>query len=290
MQDAHRVGQADRGDGAVGPHPFFADAHVHFHSRFTTEEFLDNTAGNVARAAARLHARAGARGVLLMTESAGSDWFGSLPARQVQGWRFATTAERESLIATGPGGCPPLIIVAGRQVVTSERLEVLWLGTVERPADGRPIREVIAAARESGAVPVLPWGFGKWTGRRRSVMRALLADAALAGAFHFGDNAGRPAFWPKPRWFRDAGPQNRRVLPGSDPLPFPDQVSRPGSFGFYGYANFGVETPWRRLKRLIEDPATELRPYGRLEAPARFLRNQAAMQWRRAEQTRRAVA
>ena len=29
-------------------------------------------------------------------------------------------------------------------------------------ADGRPIPDVLAAVAEAGAIPVIPWGFGKW--------------------------------------------------------------------------------------------------------------------------------
>jgi hypothetical protein len=261
---------------------FLADAHVHFHAGFEPHTFLAAAARNFADAARRIHPLVACRGVLLLTESAGVDWFRRLQDAPPAGWWIEPTAEPESLIACGPRG-ERLTVVAGRQVVTAERLEVLWLGTREQPADGHPIHEVIPAARAAGAVPALPWGFGKWTGRRRRVMRGLLTDPALGSVVHFGDNSGRPAFWPAPRWFRKAAGRRQRVLPGSDPLPFPDQGRRAGSFGFYGHAELGWDRPWRDLKAVIDGTDVELRRYGRLEAPLRFVRHQVAMQWRRRE-------
>lgn len=52
--------------------------------------------------------------------------------------------------------------MAGRQIVTAEKLEVLALGTDLDIDDGRPIREVLSLVTENGGLPVIPWGAGKW--------------------------------------------------------------------------------------------------------------------------------
>ena len=61
-----------------------------------------------------------------------------------------------------------LLIVCGSQVVAEPGLEVLVLGTARRIEDGLGIERTLQSAQAAGALPVLPWGFGKWTGRRET--------------------------------------------------------------------------------------------------------------------------
>ena len=78
---------------------------------------------------------------------------------------MTTNDEAESLTASSKSG-QDLSIVAGRQIVTAENLEILALGFDAGLDDGLPIDEVILAVQAAGALCVLPWGFGKWTGKR----------------------------------------------------------------------------------------------------------------------------
>lgn len=261
------------------------DTHVHFHACFDESAFLAAAVANAAEAARRTEPTAVPTAVLMLTESAGVCWYRTLRERAAPGnggqinggWRVETTAEAESLRLVRADGTT-LYIVAGRQVVSAERLEVLWLGTAELPDDGAPLEEVIADARAAGAVPVLPWGFGKWMGRRGRRVGSLLASTQQPRDFHLGDNAARPVFWPRPSFFARAQALGQRVLPGSDPLPFATEVDRVARFGAIAEARLPPETPAAALKALIDDPAAVMRPYGRPETVYRFFRNQLAMQ------------
>ncbi|MEY8800942.1 hypothetical protein AB9K35_11565 [Leisingera sp. XS_AS12] len=119
-----------------------------------------------------------------------------------------------------------LTVIAGRQVITAERIEVLALATVRRFRDGCPAGELLAELWEAGIPAVLPWGVGKWLGRRGRLVAELLHVQAGPGLF-LGDNAGRPRVWPTPALFRQ-----RPVLPGSDPLPVPGAEVGAGGYGF----------------------------------------------------------
>ena len=58
---------------------------------------------------------------------------------------------------------------------------------------------MVREARESGALVVIPWGAGKWLGRRGAVLSRYLRSVDDPGIF-LGDNGGRPNAW-RPRHF-----------------------------------------------------------------------------------------
>lgn len=268
------------------------DAHVHLHACFEVEAFLDAAWRNLARTARRgdggetASDLPGWTGVLLLAQTPGREPLG--PFGGVDGaeatlgdWRIRRTDEPESRRLVR--GDRELIVVAGSQVPTRERLEVLALGTLRTFRPGRPVRDTLAeAAGESLAV--VPWGAGKWWGGRGRAVAALL-DAELP--FHLGDNANRPWFWPSPDLFGQARLAGRRVLPGTDTLPFPREQERAARYGFAIDGQvLSIERPMRELRGLIDDPAVELRPFGRRERTLRFAVNQAGMQRRAAARRR----
>ena len=257
------------------------DAHVHFHSCFPPTAFVAAAAENLGSAAAALGADQHASGVLCLTESRDADWFGQLRlladgepgAAAIPGWSVAPTEESSSVMLTD-GAERRLFVVAGRQIVTKERLEVLALCTAAAFEDGRPIEETIRSVQDVGGVAVLPWGFGKWlAGRGRIVERIIrTSDASLC----LGDNSGRMRGWAPPREFADALKRGVRVLPGSDPLPFPGEYRKVGSYGFCIPTTLDSRRPARDLARIL--PRSEIRPFGKLETPHRFIINQLRMQ------------
>lgn len=250
------------------------DAHVHIHPLFPLELFLDGALKNFRTAAERLGATA--TGCLLLAEMAGSHWFREAPAT-VGAWTLGSTGEEHSFVARRSTG-ESLVIVAGRQIAVLERLEVLALGRDAEIPDGLPLDETLRRVRESGSLPVLPWGFGKWSGRRGALVAAALARPG--GELYLGDNSNRLQLAGMPRLLREAGERGALVLPGTDPLPFHSHAGRAGSFGF---VLEGALDPLRpaddlllRVRTLREQPRT----YGRGETLPRFLRAQASLQLR----------
>jgi hypothetical protein len=270
---------------ANAPEPLvLADAHVHVYECFDPETFLDGAHRNFSIQAARLPGSRECLGVLFLSEATGDHWFRrcrqAAEANPEQcRWSFRITAEPLSLIAEASGG-RRLILVAGHQLVTSERLEVLALVTSERPPDGLPLADAVAETRARDGIPVIPWGAGKWLGRRGQLLRRFLDQHQLGDDLFLGDNSGRPWIWARPRHFRLADRLGIRVLPGSDPLPFPSQASRAGGFGFWGLGQPSLDRPAGDLRCALRDPAFQPRPYGALETPSHFIRHQFAMQLR----------
>lgn len=261
-----------------------ADAHVHIHGCFKLSEFLSSAWRNFRKIG--VQNRCGyVTGMLLLTETAGVDWFGRLSrladgdhaiaGLEIGDWRFQHTAEPCSLIARSAN--QELVLMAGRQIVTRENLEVSALATNLHVADGAPIRRVIETVLGGGALAVLPWGFGKWTGTRGKIVENMI-QAFDSPRLFLGDNSARLRWWPAPSYFRTGTERGIRILPGSDPLPFASESGRAGSFGFSLNVEIGHSTPASDLKTVLEQRQVTIVPYGRLENPFRFLRNQIAMQ------------
>lgn len=265
--------------GTVGPSSSVAlvDAHVHFHPCYEPQTFLEGALRNFRRGAAELVLAQPWTGYLLLTESAGAHWFrrwrDGLNASG--GWRFEPTPEEESLLAVN--GTLRLILIAGRQIVVRERLEVLALGKDLELPDGLPLADTLEWVRESGALPVLPWGFGKWWGRRGAVVAETLEQD---GELFLGDNAGRHG--PIPALFRRARKLGIRLLPGSDPLPFSRHAGLAGSYGFVLPHAVDEDRPAETLLRRIRESG-QPRAFGRRAGLPRFLRDQVGMQLHNSE-------
>lgn len=256
------------------------DTHVHVYVGFSLPKFLDAAHCNFTVQAQRQQA-VSFTGVLLFTESQGAQWFEHLVAcadkgialhdEQSAGWTMQRTAEKISLKAESTRGAQ-LFIVAGRQIVTKEKLEVLALLTESVFPDGSSLQDTVQAIRNNGGIPVIPWGFGKWWGQRGRVLADFLASQK-AGDIFLGDNSGRPSFLPEPSHFVQAKRQGLQILPGSDPLPIPTEYWRPGCAGLTLTERMNSETPAEDLKRLLLNSQTTLMTYHQPDSLFRFAKN-----------------
>jgi hypothetical protein len=262
------------------------DAHVHIYDCFDLQHFLDSAVKNFKAEAARWGQEDDFTALLLLTETAKENWFHRLAgyagsrsgngAESIGNWTFHRTNEDYSLYAQSEKS-QGFFLIAGRQIVTAEDLEVLALMTDRQFEDGRPLEEVIQAVKETSAIPVIPWGFGKWMGKRGAILENILRKGKDSILF-LGDNSGRPVFLPRPSLFEFAEKKGIRVLPGSDSLPFLSESQRVGSFGLSIEGTITRERPARDLKRILLDPKTRFQAYGNLEHPYRFFRNQLTAQ------------
>lgn len=265
------------------------DAHVHIYRCFDVSALLTAAYANFEAEARKMQHDSVFVGMLFLTESSGFYEFNRL-ARYAESsvstqacqdgiWHFIPTAESHSLIARSTSG-RELILVAGRQIVTAEKLELLALATSEHLDDGMPIREAVAAIVDCGAIPVAPWGVGKWLGERGNILRDLVDRSGSAEIF-VGDNSGRPVFWPRPKLLSKPEDFGLRVLSGTDPLPIPSEEGRCGSFGVILDRLISIETPIADFVDFLGDTSTHIRQYGDLESPAKFFRNQLKLRFGR---------
>jgi hypothetical protein len=259
------------------------DGHVHVHGCFDVAKVFDAAADNFAAAAHALgvhHHDA----VLCLVESRAERFLDGVRTRRGgrvwRGrhgfWEAEETAEPETLVVRR--GSTRLNVVAGRQLVTRERLEVLALGTTAPLPEGEAIDTTLAAVRDAGAAAVLPWGVGKWLGARGAVVARVLADPRWRHVF-LGDNGNRLELGPEPAQFALARRAGRAVLPGSDPLPLPGQERRVGAYGFAVDVDLDPLQPAAALLALLKSGSTYV-VFGRREPLTRFVGNQLALKLR----------
>jgi hypothetical protein len=108
-------------------------------------------------------------------------------------------------------------------------------------------------------------------------LRHFLSESEPSAIF-LGDNSGRPVFWRQSPILTKAQQRGIRILPGTDPLPFPQQVKRPGNYGFLLEGILDDEYPSRAFKRILLGTRKQPEVYGSLENPFDFFQNQIKMQ------------
>lgn len=260
------------------------DPHVHLHPGMDAGEVLTAAVGHMDRAARALGLAARPPGLLVLTEVAGLDRFAELDGTMgssTGGWQIAPPGEEISRLARPADGGAPIAITSGRQIITAEGLEVHALGTRSLFPDGLPMAEVLQAVRADGALAVLPWGVGKWSGRRGRIIADLIAGAADPRAFCLADSGVRPSFMGRPALLAEAERRGIRVLAGSDPLPLAGGARNAGRFGIVAHHPFDADRPFAAFRGWLEGLEASPGTYGRLETPLAFLRAQIAMQIRK---------
>lgn len=196
------------------------DFHIHLYRGYSLTDALSSAQQNSCRrfgetALASPH-------VWCLTERQGQHWFrdlihasdSSISDKIPESWTVSPTEDGLALrIDLQP---VPLYLVAGRQIVTSERLELLCLTADLEIEDGIPIRHGVEKIIDAGAIPMVPWSPGKWMGKRGKILEVLLEEKR---GVYLGDTAIRPGRRWGQKHFSLVKEQGLPVLPGSDPLP-----------------------------------------------------------------------
>jgi hypothetical protein len=241
------------------------DTHVHLHRGVPLEVLLARALSNLKRNGDERAA------YMLMLAQCGTDlsWAELQKAFDagVPGLSVLRTQEAGSVCVVFPAG-ERLYLAAGQQVVTSEKLEVLSLASAAGIAAGMTLTDTLEAIDQAGGVPVVPWGAGKWTGVRLTVLQKALDGRRTF--FRLGDNGGRPACWRLPVF---PGPA-RDFLNGSDPLPVSGDKMRAGTYGIRLDGAPDPAAPARWVADRLKDPALHPERFGKNLALLSFLRNQ----------------
>lgn len=256
------------------------DAHIHIHDCFNIEKFFNNAKNNFLRQL-QLSNSNDHFAILCLTESHRINYFKQLSEKvgaynKLNGWKVDLTSN-ENVIKLIDNKKFEIFLVAGRQIVTKENLEVLAIGLVEDPEDGQPIEEVINYTANQKSISVIPWGVGKWTGRRKEIVEKIILQS---GTFpiYLGDNGNRPFFLKKSDFFDLALKNGILNIPGSDPLPFKNGENKPGSFGFMIDDALDIDKPFDNIYEKIKNSKNQFKTFGKLESFTNFLTNQISMQ------------
>lgn len=256
------------------------DSHVHLYSNFRYQKVFQSAIANFDVWGSNISTDLDR--VLFLTEGSNEDAFKTLlnwsdSNNDYRSWNLLRTKEDCSLLVNNKKS-QSLFIISGRQIVTSEGLEVLALGTTKFFKDGLPLQDLVEEIRMSNSLPVLPWGFGKWFGSRGKLIEDYLNIYGDKRPLFLGDNGNRIKYFPQPRPFRFKESKGISILPGSDPLPFSSEETRIGSFGFMIDGRLAVEQPAVSLYNKLTQPDLKTISFGKLENPVRFFLKQVAMQ------------
>lgn len=240
-----------------------ADTHVHLYPVHDVDRWLDAAFQNLkmARAAER---------VVCLTERFDCHAFRDNIFRGDRIGESALRVERAG---------EPLFVLAGRQVVTSERLEVLAIGADAEIPDGRPLSEALARVREAGGVPVLAWAPGKWFFQRGKIIAGVL-EREPPGSLLIGDSSLRPTLWPDPDLMSYGHARGFKIVAGSDPLPIAGDEALVGTYGSAWDASFDPARPGASIRAALLDPVVVCHTRGRrgavMDVVRRLRRHRAA--------------
>lgn len=262
------------------------DGHVHIYDCFDLDTFFRSAFANFSAAGKKQQTMSRHTCYMLFAEAKGCYYFkrlkqlayGAKPAGDAP-WRVEKTGEYDSLYVYHEE-FPDMrvVIAAGRQIVTAEKLELLALLTDDEFEDGMSLGQCVEAVTVAGGVPVCPWGVGKWLGGRGKVVSNFIEE----GRDHFflGDNGGRPPFWPVPSQFGRVGGAVK-LISGSDPLPLTGEERKVGSFGGIMDCDGPEEKPAAFLRDQFKADSVARQPYGKLCSPLSFFKNQIGLRLRK---------
>jgi hypothetical protein len=249
------------------------DAHVHLYADLDLCKLFTSAYANLTGASDNA-----CEAVLVLTESSAEDGFkrlrkaaqnpGSAVCSGEDEWFCTPTAEPDSLrLSSGAG--KSLFVIAGSQLVVREGLEVHALATSAIFSDGKPLMELIQDIKDAGGIAAMPWGAGKWLGKRGSLMKSLCANLDQHDVL-LSDSGIRPWLWPRPGLFNSG----LGVIAGTDPLPIADEAGRAGSFGFTIDGPWDPDRPAASLRDILREQNTTPLTFGQSQGVMQFISRQ----------------
>ncbi|MCP5064114.1 MAG: hypothetical protein GY936_16865 [Ignavibacteriae bacterium] len=257
------------------------DAHVHIQTMYDLEEYFDVVFLNFSLAAKEINNAQSWFGFLLLTEVSSINQFEKLVQLNSIGkknkYSIQATEGGSSLTIVSPNR-NKIFIIPGKQIIAKNNIEVLALCTNKKFDENQSIPTTIKEINDENGIAVLPWGVGKWTGKRKEIIENILIEHKNE-KFFLGDNSGRPTFWSEPDLFKVGNQTNHFVLPGSDALAIPSEVNKTASYGFYIYEIIDDSKPAQSIKNILTNLNKPPICFGILENPFSFLKNQITMQF-----------
>lgn len=251
------------------------DGHVHIYPIYDIQRLIDKSRDNFILTQRTSTNRDDAIKVWLLTERADCHFFEKALETDIKGYTFEKTAEPETLIIKDRSTHEPLIyVLAGRQIVTRDRLEICALATsYQQDNNALNTSETISAVNDAGGLAALNWAPGKWFGQRKNVVKELL-DQYSPQELLISDTTMRPTVWSTPNLMAAALRRGFRMISGSDPLPFKGEEKRIAGYAFLISGQFDYDKPAASIRALLKDAQSEITICGKRSGPVTFLRRQ----------------
>jgi hypothetical protein len=253
------------------------DGHVHYYDCYDFDKFFDAAIKNMDNMSISTYSGDNNfQKVLLFTEGKDNDYFSRFKTNcnlnKQSEYEFKNTQEDCSIILL-KNGQPICHILAGRQIVTREKLEVLSIASNQKIEDGLPIKDVVKRLIDNKQIAVLAWGVGKWLLKRGKIIKDIIKKYHSPYLF-IGDSSARPSFWPTPKLYKLARKNNIGNISGSDPLPFIEDQSRVGTYGFLIEGDFQPSKPAESFRNILISNKSNIALFGHQDSTFTFLRRQ----------------
>ncbi|MBN1154259.1 hypothetical protein JXB12_04990 [candidate division KSB1 bacterium] len=256
------------------------DGHVHVYQHFDLVAAFEGAARNLRQSAKNSGTEfeeSKTVPILMLSERHDCNFFkqahDALLQQPINGFTFHRTDESESLLVKRDNE-PYLYIIAGRQIVTLEGLEVISVLTTLYIKDrSMTTQEVVRKVHESGGFPIINWAPGKWFFERGKVVNNLI-ETVDPSAMLVGDTTLRTTMWRLPSLMKKAVEQGFKIVAGSDPLPFKNEERHIGTYGFAVLAEFDEARPAQSIRSMLRNEKTEVQLIGSRNGLFTFLKRQ----------------
>jgi len=142
------------------------DTHFHFYPNFSFEACLDACLTNVKKLGIE---KKDLQIMLCFTERYDCNFFEKMEYPQLK--------QISDNLKTLHYKQVPFYFLRGYQIISTENIEVLALGCPERLPDKIfNAAELCHKIQQANAVAVLPWGLGKWLGKRGKIIQSVLDE------------------------------------------------------------------------------------------------------------------
>lgn len=236
-----------------------ADTHVHVYPCYDTGRAFSALGQNLMRLSGDASFR-----LAFLTERAECHLFDDLKSGRVTpplGFDIAKTGDEAALWILRDGK-RDFLLLAGRQIATRERLEVLCLAAQCNVPDGQSASEAVRQVQAAGGLPVVAWSPGKWFFRRGAIVKQLI-DIQHPGAIALGDTTLRPTLWATPGLMTYGRELGHRVIAGTDALPVAGEERLLASYGTEFDMPFDPEHPARSFVRAFTEGDVAAKLIGR---------------------------
>ena len=227
--------------------PIICDTHVHVYPCYDIAALIGHLTSGLAAIGP------GQTMAALLTEGARydvfSEWLQDASPLAEHGFHLQPGPD-EAHVTLRRDGEEPLHLFAGRQVVTTERVQILSLLSREQVPDGMSAVDTVTRILETKGVPVVSWAPGKWFPPRSRVVKELLHRYSPRELL-LGDSSLRATVWPTPRLMAAGRRNGFSVLAGSDPLPFAGDEQYAGCYATQLDGELDAAAPVSSLRHLL---------------------------------------
>lgn len=215
--------------------PLLLDLHAHIYPQYEIESALYYALYNLATI------RASYTYGMCLTERDSENYFEELQKKEFS-FLNIKKIDNVTLLVDFKNAPEKLYIFSGQQFITKEKIEVLSLISIKKNLSSLSLSETVDEIVKNGGIPVLPWSFGKWWGRRGFIINNYLKIADRKKVF-LGDIPLRV--------LSDKLHSDIRILAGSDPLPVSREEELIGGFATEFKDELDISNPGRSAYDIV---------------------------------------